>query len=191
MKKIPTIYLRDFDNNPKYVTATITPECAWVFKGEGVAVRKFDGTCIMLDEYGWWARREVKPGKDRPKHFVELHHDPVTDKRIGWVPVKDSPFYEFFREAWENKLGRRWKHGTYELCGPKINKNPERMPTHTLVCHADAGVLNPGYRNWESLRNYLHAHPYEGIIFRHPGGRLAKIKTKDFPKETQCLNTPT
>jgi hypothetical protein len=41
-----------------------------VLDGEGVATRKYDGTCVMFDGDGWWARREVKPGKTAPAGFV-------------------------------------------------------------------------------------------------------------------------
>jgi hypothetical protein len=28
---------------------------------------------------------------------------------------------------------------------------------------------------------YLHARPYEGIVWHHPDGRMAKLKKRDFP----------
>ena len=46
-----------------HVLPEITPGCEWVIAGEGVATRKYDGTCVMYDGDEWWARREVKPGK--------------------------------------------------------------------------------------------------------------------------------
>lgn len=59
MRKIPTIFFRD-ENNMKLVGDQLNPTCQWVFDGEGIATRKYDGTCVMLDDDGkWWARREV------------------------------------------------------------------------------------------------------------------------------------
>jgi len=34
MKKIPTLFNRDFENNPRYVTQTLNPEAKWVVDGE-------------------------------------------------------------------------------------------------------------------------------------------------------------
>src|SRR5207237_1222319 len=61
MQKIPTLFVRD-EQDRRYVTEVVTPGCEWVMADEGQATRKFDGTCVMLDQHGdWWARREVKP----------------------------------------------------------------------------------------------------------------------------------
>ena len=58
MKKIPTVFARDPETNLRYVKDEVTPGCEWVFAGEGVATRKYDGTCVMFDGDGWWARRQ-------------------------------------------------------------------------------------------------------------------------------------
>jgi hypothetical protein len=183
MRKIPTVYLRDFDGNPKYVTREPNPECAWVFAGEGVATRKYDGTCVMLDDDGrWWARREVKPGKDIPPNWVLADHDAETGKAMGWEPIEQSSFAKLHAEAltWLTDM----EPGTYELIGPKINGNPERAPHHDLVFH-DATIINtdaPVPLDFDGLRAWLHAHPFEGIVWHGPDGRYAKLKARDFPK---------
>lgn len=33
MRKIPTVFARDFDHDPRYVTRDVTPGCEWVLKG--------------------------------------------------------------------------------------------------------------------------------------------------------------
>ena len=67
MNKIPTVFQRN-ENDRRYVTREVNPECQWVLDGEGVPTRKFDGTCVRLaDDGSWWARREVKPGKEPPR----------------------------------------------------------------------------------------------------------------------------
>ena len=65
MQKIPTLFQRD-PEDMKRVLREVNPECQWVLDGEGVATRKFDGTCVMFDHEGWWVRREIKPGKQAP-----------------------------------------------------------------------------------------------------------------------------
>ena len=73
MRKIPTALVRDPDDRA-HVLDEVTPGCEWVFAGEGIATRKYDGTCTMLDGNGkWWARREVKPGKENLKKLEYVY----------------------------------------------------------------------------------------------------------------------
>src|ERR1700679_1790969 len=98
MRKIPTLFVRD-PTNRKYVLPEVTPGCQWVLDGEGVATRKFDGTCVMLDaDKAWWARREVKDGKEPPPGFETVDHDDVTGKMVGWEPAKQSSFPKYLAE---------------------------------------------------------------------------------------------
>lgn len=52
MRKIPTVFRRDPENMKHALVDQITPGCEWVLEGEGVATRKWDGTCVMLDADG-------------------------------------------------------------------------------------------------------------------------------------------
>lgn len=74
--------------------------------------------------------------------------------------------------------------GTYELCGPKINRNPERYPGHRLVRHEDAAPIKVGALTWEGIRAAVlaaaEADGVEGIVRHHDDGRMAKIKARDF-----------
>ncbi len=178
MKKIPTLFVRD-ENDRRYVTPQVSPECKWVLDGEGVATRKYDGTCVGFDGEKWWARREVKPGKTPPPGWVEVAHDETTDKRVGWEHIAQSPFAKFFDEAYRS-VGRTWRTGSYELCGPKVQGNPEGYETHTLVEHYQAERLPDAPRDFDELREWLTARQYEGIVWHHPDGRLAKLKRRDF-----------
>lgn len=40
MKKIPTLFVRDFDNRPAHVLPEVTPGCDWVLAGEGQVTRR-------------------------------------------------------------------------------------------------------------------------------------------------------
>lgn len=175
MKKIPTVFRRDPDDL-RHVLAEVTPGCEWVLAGEGVATRKYDGTCVMFDGSDWWARREVKPDKQTPPNFDEVDHDDTTGKRVGWVPLEQSGFGKFHAEA---TAGRRFDQGTYELVGPKINGNPESCDSHRLVQHG-AFHLRHVPRDFAGLRDWLLTHEYEGIVWHHPDGRMAKLKRRDF-----------
>lgn len=185
MKKIPTVFKRN-PEDMRYVTDEVHPDCQWVLDGEGVATRKYDGTCVMLDEDGkWWARREVRPGKTPPPNWVEADHDETTGKRPGWEPIDQSPFRGPFGEA-----NARHPHepGTYELCGPKVNGNPEGFTLHRLIRHAEAETFGATGvpRIFEDLRALVLALSktgWEGIVWHHPDGRMAKLKGRDFPPD--------
>lgn len=196
MKKIPTLFARDWDGDRRYVLDKVTPGCEWVIKGEGTPTRKYDGTCVMYDGVRWWARREVKAGKAEPPGFAAVETDGETGKTIGWEPVEQSSSARWHAEALNvaQDGGGAWPVGTYELLGPKVNGNPEGMATHSLLLHATAAIatclgcaarpMGHGMapRDFGGLAAWLHAHPYEGIVWHHPDGRMAKIKKRDFPK---------
>lgn len=127
MKKIPTLFRRDPADMSR-VTREVHPDCSSVASGEGVATRKYDGTCVLMDTDGsWWARREVKPGKAVPPDSRAAETDPNTGKTVDWEPAK-AP------------------------------------------------------RDWEGLREWLRDRPFEGIVWHHPDGRMAKLKRRDFPE---------
>lgn len=181
MNKIPTVFKRD-PNRPELVTREVHHACQWVLDGEGVATRKYDGTCVKLDDGGnWWARREVKPGKVAPAGYFAVETDEVTGKTVGWEPIYQSSWVKFWDEAFarQRETGEQLVTGTYELCGPKINGNPERFEAHTLVSHATAEVLTTP-RDFDGLMEWLEDHEqFEGIVWHHPDGRMAKIKRRD------------
>lgn len=186
MRKIPTLFARD-EQDRRYVTETVTEGCEWALAGEGIATRKYDGTCVMLDESGaWWARREVKSGKIPPPDFVTAEYDPATGKTVGWEPIEQSAFAKYHAEALTNSDAT--KPGTYELLGPKVNGNPEKRADHQLQAHDEAELFSFTDRSFVELRRILlflnEKYGYEGVVFHHPDGRMAKLKARDFPKGT-------
>src|SRR5689334_21155489 len=102
MKKIPTLFARDWDGDRRYVLTQVTPGCEWVSDGEGTPTRKYYGTCVMFDGDRWWARREVRAGKPAPDGFIPLGTDPQTGKTMGWEPAEQSPFAKLHAEALRN-----------------------------------------------------------------------------------------
>lgn len=179
MRKIPTLFLRD-PEDMCHLLNEVHPECKWVLNGEGVPTRKYDGTCMMLDvDNQWWARYGIKPGKPAPLGFVQVEYDEITGKTVGWGPAERSPFAKFWREALSS-MCRPHAVGTYELCGPKVNKNPEGQARHVLIPHGDADVVDGVPRDFAGLRAFLAEFPHEGIVWHHPDGRMAKIKCRDF-----------
>ena len=186
MEKIPTLFVRDWGGDRRYVLPEVDPACEWVTAGDGVPTRKYDGTCFMFDGINWRARREVKEGKTAPPGFVLLGTDPETGKAMGWEPAAQSSF----AKAHAAVLARfapsltAWRNGTYELCGPAVNGNPEGFTQDCLVIHEDANELPGSPRDFHGLAAWLHARPYEGIVWHWPqpdgSVKMAKIKRRDF-----------
>lgn len=180
MRKIPTLFLRDLDTG-RHVVDIPHPQCGWVLSGAGVATRKYDGSCFMLDAAGaWWARRSVKLDQKQPVGYQEVERDENTSKSFGWEPAERSALHRYLLDATRN--GDADLAGTYELCGPKINRNPEGFTTHRLIRHANAERLPFVPRTFTALRDYLRDFLHEGIVWHHPDGRMAKLKRRDFPQ---------
>lgn len=177
MKKIISLYQRNYDGD-RLVRDEVVPGAEWVLAGEGVATRKFDGTCCMIRDGALWKRYEVRPGGKAPSGFEPANDvDEVTGKQQGWLPVGDGPEDRWHREAMQQEI--MLADGTYELCGPKVQGNPERFDGHALVPHGRE-VLVGVHRDYASIKAYLAVHDIEGIVWHHPDGRMVKIKAKDF-----------
>jgi len=153
----------------------------------------------MFDGAKWWARREVKAGKTAPPNYVEDNTDPVTGKTQGWEPIEQSAFAKFHAEVLNRQTEwvssgeephQPFPIGTYELVGPKVNGNPEREDQHVLINHDYAEIAHDAInastidRIKEIVALYSELNGWEGIVWHHPDGRMAKLKARD-------LDTPT
>lgn len=181
MKKIPTIFERDFENNPRFVTHKVNKVTQWVFDGEGVATRKYDGTSCLVENGRLWKRFEVRPGGNAPFGFKEADFDETTGKKQGWVEVGNGNEDKWHREAVGGNPDKvSLPDGTYELLGPKVQGNPEKYEKHTLIKHSDAEQYTDFPRDFEGIKDRLRNMDIEGIVWHHPDGRMAKIKKRDF-----------
>jgi hypothetical protein len=183
MRKIPTLFARDFSQPRAPITREYHPDALWVPNGEGVATRKYDGTAALVQGGVLFKRHAVKSGKPVPEGFSEVEYDSETDKRIGWVPVGDTKQDKWFHEALQDQLLSSLRDGTYELIGPKVQSNdinPEKLTEHELVYHGDAEVFTDVPTGFDELREWLAGRDIEGLVWHHPDGRMAKIKCKDF-----------
>lgn len=115
MKKIPSLFVRDYENvitsaeitevsitpagyeasyrNVKkgrfLATHEVTPGCEWVINGEGIATRKWDGTACLIENGVLYKRFDAKHGKTPPDGFLPCQEpDPVTGHWPGWLKVK-------------------------------------------------------------------------------------------------------
>lgn len=185
MKKIPSQFQRNHGGDLK-VRDEVVPEAAWVAAGEGVATRKWDGTCCLVRGGRLFKRYEVRAhGTPPPAFEPATDADPVTGKQQGWVPVGDGPDDRWHREAWQAAGGDAAPpaDGTYELVGPKVQGNPEALAAHRFVPHG-AEVLAGVPRDFDGLREYLRTHDVEGIVWwrvpSDPDCDKAKVKARDF-----------
>lgn len=184
MKKIPTLFKRDFTAPKHPIIPEYNEGTEWVLAGEGVATRKYDGMCCMVRDHKLYKRCEVKEGKTPPPDFELVATDPETGKSYGWVQVGWGSEDKYFREAIQNVGADPDKvqipDGTYELLGPKVQGNPEHWEGHVLQAHNDAERLDLVPTDFKGLEQYMYALDIEGIVWHHPDGRMVKIKKKDF-----------
>ncbi len=181
MKKIISLFQRNYDGD-KCVRNEIVPGAEWVVAGEGIATRKWDGTCCLVRAGKLYKRYDAKPGRTPPSDFEAAQdRDPITGHMTGWVPVNDGPDDKWHREAFD--AAAPIPDGTYELCGPKIGANPEKLDRHIFIRHGRHPIPDAP-RTFEALRAYLSPLIMEGIVWHHPDGRMVKIKRRDFPKES-------
>lgn len=181
MKKIISLYQRNYEGD-RLVRGEVVPGAEWVINGEGVATRKWDGTCCMIKGGKFYKRYDAKHGKTPPPGFLPAQEpDEVTGHWPGWLEVdENSKEDKWFREGFVNTDGSLLAlEGTYELVGPKINGNRENFDKHFLIPHG-IDVIEVVPRTFDLLRSWLVAHDIEGIVWHHPDGRMVKIKKKDF-----------
>lgn len=183
MKKIPTVFDRDWSQKNNPIIDKIHPGCNWIFDDGVKAVRKFDGTCCKVQDGKLFKRREVKQGQNTPLGFVLEEKDEITGCQFGWVFVDvENPRADEIYHAEAFKWTAIIEDGTYELIGPKVQGNPEGVGRHILVKHS--GIKENEFdvpdNSFEGLREFLKDKDIEGLVFYHPDGRMAKIKKRDY-----------
>lgn len=183
MKKIPTLFERDWNGDRSRVINQVHEGCEWVLAGEGTATRKLDGTCCMIRDGKLYKRRELRKGDTVPPLFEQADYDDETGKTVGWVPIdigrEDRWHMEAFDAAHRAITAPRPDDGTYELVGPKVQGNPEKATAHCLIRHGSIQEHDVP-RTFEGLSDWLATRDIEGVVFHHPDGRMAKIKLRDF-----------
>ncbi len=158
----------------------INPECQWVFDGEGVATRKYDGSCCMIRDGVLFKRREVQKDAIPPNYFESAQEADInTGKLVGWLPVRECTEDQYHRQAYFNSGGLELEDGTYELIGPMVQKNKECSPDHILVRHGHKKYSDIP-TDFIAIREFLKEIDVEGFVWHHPDGRMAKIKKRDF-----------
>jgi len=178
MRKIISLFQRNYDGD-RLVRDEIVPGAEWVVAGEGVATRKWDGTCCMIRDGKLYKRYDAKRGKTPPPGWEAAQEpDLVTGHHPGWLPVGDEPESKWYKAAYE-WLDGVMPDGTYELCGPHFQGNPEHLNGDGFLKHGVYRIADAP-RTFVELASYFAKTDMEGIVWHHPDGRMVKIKAKDF-----------
>lgn len=193
MIKISTLYKKN-PENLGLVINEINPENKWVFEGEGIATRKFDGMACAIIKGELYKRRDIKKGKQIPIGAIECQApDKITGHHPHWIKCdrnnkEDNLFFEGYEALKkQTKYSIEVGFGTYELCGEKIstsrfeqNFNPEKIIGHLMIPHGQ-DIINITDFSFEGLKKYLSENDIEGIVFHHKtDGRMCKIRKSDF-----------
>ena len=180
MKKIPTLFKREFDGHKIInVLSEVTEGMEWVLNGEGFATVKMDGSCCAIIDGVFYKRYDAKKGKPVPEGAIKCQEeaDPVTGHLPCWVKVDfNNPSDKWFVNAYNNTPS--YDDGTYEAIGPHFQGNPYGLSDNILEKH---GVkIIPVERTFEGIKEYLKNNYIEGIVFWKDGEPKCKIKRSDF-----------
>ena len=196
MKKIPTLFEREYENHKVIgIIDKVHPGMEWVLHGEGVATEKIDGSCCAMIRgalYGngsckfyedvFSKRFTAKSGREIPPYALPCcDPDPVTGNRPYWVPISPSkPVDKWYWEAFSNFVRNGdIEVATYEAIGPHFQGNPYKLEKDTLRKHGDK-ILKDVPRSFLGIKDYLSQHNIEGIVFWKDGEPQCKIKRSDF-----------
>ena len=183
MKKLSTLFKKDPDDLGRVINE-VNPENEWAFI-DGIPTRKFDGTSCAIVNGELYKRYDAKKNKKGIKKQIPKGAIPCQepDEKSGhhphWIKCdrKDnSNKYHF--EAFDKLKSK--VEGTYELCGEKVQGNPEKVKGHELIEHG-CERLSLEDDSFEYIKKYLNDNDIEGIVFHHLiDGRMCKIRKSDF-----------
>ena len=186
MKKISTLFKKDPNDLGKVINE-VNPENQWVFDGNGIPTRKYDGTACTIINGELYKRYDVKKGREVPDGAIPCQEaDSITGHHPHWLKCdRNKNEDKYFFEAYDKLspvIGGNIYDGTYELIGEKVQGNPEKIEGHHLVKHGAKvlqGLIYP--MTFENLKEYLEKVDIEGIVFHHKtDGRMCKLRKSDF-----------
>lgn len=184
MKKIPTLYEREFNNHiARVIGEHPISNLEWVEEGEGIATVKIDGACCAIINGIFYKRYDAKNGKPISEDAIPCQEkaDEITGHFPCWkLCHRDLPEDKHFWEAYDNANGSTLPDGTYEAIGPSWATNPYKLDNNTLVRHGSEIINDLSGRDINTIRKYLETHLIEGIVFWKDNEPQCKIKRSDF-----------
>lgn len=179
MKKLKTLFKKD-PNNLGRVINEINTEHNWVFTNMAIATRKFDGTSCAIINGELFKRFDLKPGRQLPENAIACQKaDTITGHHPHWVKChRNDKSNKWHFEAFDNL--EKKEDGTFELCGPKVQGNPEKLENHELIKHGEK-ILEIKDLSFEGIKQFLTKNDIEGIVFHHKTDKsMCKIRKIDF-----------
>ena len=184
MKKIPTMYFREYDGGRFIrIRDRVMPGCEFVAAGRGEATEKVDGSACAIIGGVYYKRYDanVRKGRLPPVGGIACQPEPdhVTGHWPFWVPVtREDPADRHLVAAYDNTPWNR-EDGTYEAVGRHFQTNPYGLDADFLERHGRI-KLPDCPRDFEGIREYLRTHEIEGIVWWLDGEPRCKIKRTDF-----------
>lgn len=184
MKKLSTLFKKD-PNDLGRVINEVNPENLWVFE-TGYPTRKFDGTSCAIINGQFYKRYDAKVNKKTGKRkpipsgaIACQEPDEITGHWPHWIPCdRDNKADQYHFQAFD--LLSVKKDGTYELCGEKVQGNPEKIKGHLLIEHGSEEMYLSEL-SFEYIKEYLRLDDIEGIVFHcSKTERMCKIRKSDF-----------
>lgn len=203
MKKIPTLFKKQYDKNGRYMGVIPKYNIPIDPKQRIVAVTvKYDGTACAIIDGKLYKRYDVKPGRKKPEdaifcegYIADRPHNP------SWIPCKRNHIEDKYYWAAYNRgysyqdedlsFAHDLCDGTYELIGKHIQNNPYNLQSEILVRHgADIVGIMPLWGDPTEAYNYfkdiLDIAWIEGLVlwttdeYFNLSKPIAKIRKKDF-----------
>jgi len=186
MPKLQSPFVRKEINGDYIVTPEITPGYEWVFEDPSVrAIEKLHGTNVsivvkngVIDSM--WNRTARIPFFNKGKRFII--NGLLESYERGYCELEDGQWFG-------------------ELIGPKVNGNPYNLEHNLWIPFKTYSWNKLFYKSWgkypktyDSISGwfktlmplfYMRQHSgeegfVEGIVFTHPDGRMAKLRTDMF-----------
>ena len=190
MKKIPTLFKREFENHRVVkVLPEVTEGLEWVLEDEDVyPTIKIDGSCCAIIDGNFYKRYDNKKGKEPPKDSIRCQEepDPVTGHWPFFVPVdENNPADKWFIKALFNATFNAnvnkidLEDGTFEAVGKHFNGNPYNLKDDIIVRHGRRVIFGLD-RSFEGIKKFLEETEEEGIVFWKKETPICKIKRSDF-----------
>lgn len=197
MKKIPTLFKRQYENHKVIgITNELTDEnLQIVLDGKTLPTIKYDGSACMISGKKLYKRYDAKKNKKAPAGAIpcQPEPDPVTGHWPHWVELKeDNPADKWYLEAFNNSLSltvsdasiifQNGSEHTFEAIGPHFQGNPYDFSYDCVVAHGFKWIFELQGRplTFEIIKDYLKNNNIEGIVFWYADKPLCKIKRSDF-----------
>ena len=112
-----------------------------------------------------YKRFDLKKGRILPPNAIPCQEaDNKSGHHPHWVKCnredKSNKWHFIAFDELKNK-----QDGTYELCGIKVQGNPEKIEGHQLIKHGSEILEDIADFSFDTLKNYLTNKDIEGIVF--------------------------